>query len=370
MNNVLDGLQKDHPGLVALAEEVSAGGNTEFKKLIPREMLEHLESSADYKLSDYIHQADLNETQVSILVFLRNNVQVKQGGNGQLERVYTGTLKKYTEVLCRLFNHAKIQVRGIRSHHLADYIYTRLELRLSANTVNLEIRAMRSFFRFLHQSGFMPQNPAGTIKEIKGGKKHHFSHTLSFEQAREILLYAKENLPFRDFVMLSTLRFAGLRAEEVVSLRYSNLIQGVTGCWFLQVTGKGNKTREVPIPSSLAKDILEHRFKVFSVPRDRLDVPGLRNVPVFSKLHRPFNALTYSSVYYLVAKVSEKVIGKKISPHWFRHTFATHASMKGIDIKTVSLFLGHNSINTTMIYEQSFELQKGNYGKILAEEYV
>ncbi|WP_045216283.1 tyrosine-type recombinase/integrase [Desulfonatronovibrio magnus] len=82
-----------------------------------------------------------------------------------------------------------------------------------------------------------------------------------------------------------------------------------------------------------------------------------------------FDGLTVSSLYKLVRKYGLEALGKQISPHWFRHTYATHIRARNVDVKAVSMLLGHNSIQTTMNYDHSFQLQQGNYGDILVEEY-
>lgn len=170
--------------------------------------------------------------------------------------------------------------------------------------------------------------------------------------------------------MFATMRFAGLRAEELVTLTWGNLERNaITEGWQLRVTGKGNKERIVPIPHNLAEDLLIFRGSIFGVSTEHDEVPGLVNVPMFGSYNSKFKVLSTSLLHKLTKKYGQEALGKKISPHWFRHTYATHARSRKVDIKAVSMLLGHNSIQTTMNYDHSFQLQQGNYGDILSDEY-
>lgn len=370
MSNLPSLFQENFPTLVALADEVGGKRNGYFKELIPKEIIKHLKDSENSRLADYLRINFLNETEISILAFLRNNIHIKKEANGQIVRVYTGTIQKYTQILCRFFNFTRFHVRGIQSYHLADFINKGLDSDLAVNTLNLQIRALRSYFRFLNENGFLPNNPAIGLKEIKGGKKYHSSHVLSLEEAKALMNYARENTSLRNYLILAVLRFGGLRREEVAGLKFTDLVQGaVSGGWMLEVTGKGNKERSVPIMNALAQEILKYRQDVFGVPREILSVPGLKNTFMFGKSQNPFKPLSTNYIYKLVQKLGLEALGKRITPHWLRHTYVTHLKIKKVDIKTISILVGHESLQTTLNYEQSFHLQQGNYGDILVDEY-
>jgi integrase/recombinase XerC len=341
-----------------------------YADITVRELLNHLEASRGRSLLDYLRLHPMDETRAYVLAFLRNLVHVKKEKAGGIVLVYTGTVKKYAQVLVVFFNSCRQPVSGVRSYHIADLINKELSSGKAVNTVNLKIRALRSFFKFLHSNGFIKANPTVNLKDIKGGRKYHSSHFLSFDEAGKIMNHVRGNCSVRDQLIFSVMRYAGVRAEETVSLRWGDLERNnISGAWQLKIVGKGNKERTVPILQNLAKDLLKYREQVFSVLPEHENVPGLSKTPMFGHHRDPFKPLSTSFLYKLVSKYGWEVLGKKISPHWFRHTFATHAGMKEVDIKAISHLLGHTSIQTTMNYEHSFQLQQGKYGEIFVDEY-
>lgn len=105
--------------------------------------------------------------------------------------------------------------------------------------------------------------PQPALKILRG-EKYHSKRFFSFEEARQLLSHVKSNHPQRDYLMFATMRFAGLRAEELVTLTWGCLERNkITDGWQLRVTGKGNKERVVPIPLNLAEDLLAFRESVF-----------------------------------------------------------------------------------------------------------
>lgn len=115
--------------------------------------------------------------------------------------------------------------------------------------------------------------------------------------------------------MFATMRFAGLRAEELVTLTWGCLERNkITDGWQLRVTGKGNKERVVPIPLNLAEDLLAFRESVFDVSKEHEEIPRLIHTPMFGSYNNPLKMLTVSSLYKLVRKYGQEGSWKTNQP--------------------------------------------------------
>jgi integrase/recombinase XerD len=146
----------------------------------------------------------------------------------------------------------------------------------------------------------------------------------------------------RDRTMLETLYGCGLRVSELVTLKMSDLFfdEG-----FVRVTGKGNKQRFVPIGDVTRKYIEIYLNSV----RNQLTIQKGHEDTIF--LNRRGKGLTRAMVFTIIKELAQKIkLGKSISPHTFRHSFATHLLENGADLRSIQLMLGHESITTTEIY--------------------
>jgi integrase/recombinase XerD len=146
----------------------------------------------------------------------------------------------------------------------------------------------------------------------------------------------------RNRAMLETLYGCGLRVSELVTLKLSDLFPDEG---FIRVTGKGNKQRFVPVGESTLRYI---GFYVDGI-RNHLDIKKGHEDTVF--LNRHGKGLTRAMVFTIIRRLAEKIdLRKTISPHTFRHSFATHLLENGADLRSIQLMLGHESITTTEIY--------------------
>ncbi|MFN2268406.1 MAG: tyrosine-type recombinase/integrase, partial [Desulfonatronovibrio sp.] len=161
----------------------------------------------------------------------------------------------------------------------------------------------------------------------------------------------------------------GARVQELVDIKIKDLHLEAKNP-FIIVTGKGNKTRMVNIPQELANDLLGYRQQRFKVPTGAKDAPGIKDFPVFGGKRDPRRKLHYEEVYRMLKSYSLEILGKKASPHWFRHTFVTHLLGKGSDMKVVSAIVGHGCISTTLKYNQSYHLQNGEVESVFNGEYA
>ena len=223
-------------------------------------------------------------------------------------------------------------LKGFLVWYSADNKNTRTQSRV--------LSGVRAFFRFLLIEGEIEDNPAALIESPKIGLK--LPEVLSVSEidriVEEIDLSKAEG--HRNKAIIETLYGCGLRVSELVNLRLTDIHYGEG---FVVVTGKGNKQRLVPVGSKALKEI-----DIYKQDRNRLPVIHDQNI-LF--LNRRGNRLTRSMIFTIVKDLALKAgIRKKISPHTFRHSFATHMIEAGADLRAVQEMLGHESILTTEIY--------------------
>jgi integrase/recombinase XerD len=202
------------------------------------------------------------------------------------------------------------------------------------------ISGIRGFFRFLLIEGEIDENPASLLETPKIGFK--LPEVLSVEEIDRMIAVIDLSKPegHRNKAIIETLYGCGLRVSELVSLRLTDIHYGEG---FLTVTGKGNKQRLVPVSNKALREI-----DIYKPDRNRLRTIYDQNI-VF--LNRRGRKLTRAMIFTIIKDLAVKAgIRKKISPHTFRHSFATHLIEGGADLRAVQEMLGHESILTTEIY--------------------
>lgn len=204
------------------------------------------------------------------------------------------------------------------------------------------LSGIKAFYRFLLYDGVLTEDPTELLDAPKIGL--HLPDVLSIEEIEAIISVIDLSTPegHRNRAMVEVLYGCGLRVSELITLRLSNLF---FGDGFVKIIGKGNKERYVPIGSTAQKMV-------------KLYVEGARATLKIRKgeedyvfLNRRGSHLTREMVFMLVKKwAKEAGVEKSISPHTFRHSFATHLVEGGADLRAVQQMLGHESITTTEIY--------------------
>ena len=232
-----------------------------------------------------------------------------------------------------------LKVTGI---HLQDFIEWINDLGMSAFSQARIISGLKSFYKYLVFEGELDEDPTALLEAPKLGRK--LPDTLSIEEIDQILANIDHSKPegMRNRAMIETLYSSGLRVSELINLKISNIHFDVG---FLRVLGKGNKERLVPIGKEALKYISIYREQV----RGQLDIkPGHES---FLFLNRRGRQMTRQMVFIMIRELVKTVgIKKTISPHTFRHSFATHLIEGGADLRAVQEMLGHESITTTEIY--------------------
>lgn len=216
------------------------------------------------------------------------------------------------------------------------------ELGMGATTQARIISGIRSFYKYLLTEQLVTIDPSTLLEAPKTRRK--LPDTLSFEEIEQLIGAIDLSSPesTRNKAILETMYSCGLRVSELVGLKISCLYLDIG---FIRVIGKGDKERLVPIGTDAIKCIKIYKDTV----RSHQNVSEKNQDILF--LNRRGNALSRVMIFYIIKKLALTAgITKVISPHTFRHSFATHLVEGGADLRAVQEMLGHESITTTEIY--------------------
>jgi len=242
----------------------------------------------------------------------------------------------------RLRNH-DLPPAGVTTGHLQQFILWINELGLGARSQARLLSTLKTFFQYLLIEEVIDSDPTELLEGPRLSRK--IPEVLSYEEVQRLLatIDLSTDHGVRNRAMLETLYACGLRVSELCSLRLSNLFFDVG---FIKVIGKGDKERIIPIGEEAVKHI---GLYIEGVRRRMLNIrKGQENI-LF--LNRRGSALSRVMVFMIVkAAARDAGLEKNVSPHTFRHSFATHLIEGGADLKAVQDMLGHESIITTEIY--------------------
>jgi len=216
------------------------------------------------------------------------------------------------------------------------------ELGMSAGSQARIISGLKSFFRYCLLEQIVTVDPTTLLESPK--LKRSLPDVLSFEEIENIIAQIDASKPEggRNKAILETMYSCGLRVTELVNLRISCLYLDVG---FIRVTGKGDKERLVPIGSDAIKYISLYKNNI------RVHMPLKPGNEDILFLNRRGRKLTRVMIFLIIKDLAKQAgISKNISPHTFRHSFATHLVEGGADLRAVQEMLGHESITTTEIY--------------------
>lgn len=232
--------------------------------------------------------------------------------------------------------------KSIQLNDLQGFVKTIHEGGLSASSQARIISGIKSFFHYLLLEEVIQQNPAELLESPKTLRK--LPDTLSIHEIDRMVATIDMSKPegIRNKAMIETMYGCGLRVSELTGVKISSVYfqEG-----FLKITGKGNKERLVPlgkIAASLIKQYMEHV---------RVHIKPQKTATDILFLNKRGNKLSRVMVFMVVKTLAEQAgIHKTVSPHTFRHSFATHLIEGGADLRAVQEMLGHESITTTEIY--------------------
>jgi len=213
---------------------------------------------------------------------------------------------------------------------------------VSPRTQARVISGLKGFFTYLVFEDYREDNPMDLIEIPKIGRK--LPDTLSEKEINDLIEAIDLSKPEgeRNRAILETLYGCGLRVSELINLKLSDLYFDED---FIKVTGKGNKQRFVPISEINQKYINIYKKEV------RVHLPIQKEHEDYVFLNRRGKQLTRAMIFTIVKRLAEQIgLKKNISPHTFRHSFATHLLENGADLRAIQQMLGHESITTTEVY--------------------
>jgi integrase/recombinase XerD len=239
-------------------------------------------------------------------------------------------------------NQKKVPPEKVKLQHLKSFVEWLNERGVSPRTQARTISGIKSFYKYLLIEGKISSDPTALLESPKIGRK--LPDILSMEEIDSLIDGIDLEKPEgqRNKAMLETLYSCGLRVSELVNLKITNLFfdQG-----FIKIEGKADKERLVPV----SKRAIEEINKYMNGYRKNLKIDKESENILF--LNRRGKKLSRVMVFTIIKNLAEKIdLDKKISPHTFRHSFATHLINGGADLRAVQEMLGHESILTTEIY--------------------
>ncbi len=257
------------------------------------------------------------------------------------------TLDAYVRDIKKLESFAttdlgEISPQIISYENLQEFIYQLSKKKISERSQARGISSIKAFFKFLLEEEYRDDNPSSLLEGPKLGL--YLPDTLSIDDIDRIIdnIEKHTDIGKRNQCILEVLYGCGLRVSELVDLKISNINFKEN---FIIVEGKGEKTRLVPLAKSTADCILDY----------------IKNVRGNAKINKKFEDILFLNtrgtnmsrviVFIIIKELTQKAgINKSISPHTFRHSFATHLLQNGADLRFIQEMLGHSSITTTQVY--------------------
>ena len=264
---------------------------------------------------------------------------LEKGLSENTQMAYIRDVKKLQKFVS---NNESITPYNIDRFLIQDFIYNFAKQSTSVKSQARLISSIKSFFKFLQIDEKREDNPAELLESPKIGL--YLPDVLSHEEVvtliKSIDLSKQEGE--RNRSIIETLYGCGLRVSELINLKLSDLYLNEN---FIRVTGKGDKQRLVPVSERTINFITIYRdsIRVHQIPK-----PNCEDI-LF--LNRRGGKLTREMIFIIIKNIAEKAgIKKKVSPHTFRHSFATILLKNGADLRSIQQMLGHESITTTEIY--------------------
>jgi integrase/recombinase XerD len=266
-------------------------------------------------------------------------LKIERGLSSHTLQNYIRDVKK----LISFLNKKKISSSpiAIKDEVIQQFIYE-IAKEISPRSQARIISGLRSYFNYLIFENYRASNPTDLIETPKIGVK--LPDTLSEQEINNLIsaIDLSKAEGERNRAMLETMYSCGLRVSELIDLKISDLFfdEG-----FIKIVGKGNKERFIPIHFSAQKYIILYMNEI----RTQLTIKKGFEDTLF--LNRRGKSLSRQMIFMILKDLAIKIdLNKKISPHTFRHSFATHLLKNGADLRAIQQMLGHESITTTEVY--------------------
>lgn len=275
----------------------------------------------------------------------RTYLDVEKNVSAHTKTAYISDLKEYIQFLNEN-NIIKDQSDIIHAdtETIKEYLGCLYRQKVKKITVNRKISSLKSFYKYILRTGKIQNNPAEMIQTLKTEK--YMPTFLSVDEVIELLERTNENsiLGLRNRAILEIFYSSGLRLSELAGL---NLIDLDFNQKLVKVRGKGRKERIVPIGGPAIKAIRDYLSKIGEIRKK--ENSDTFKIPLFLNIQG--NRITTRSIARIVNEMTAKSgIGRKISPHALRHSFATHLLNAGADLRSIQELLGHESLSTTQKY--------------------
>lgn len=282
----------------------------------------------------------IDMTWENAIKLFQNYLKLERSLAGNSVEAYVHDIVKLEQFIA--ISNPDVLPAQITAVHLQDFIEYLNELGMSAHSQARILSGIKAFYKYLMYEDLINKDPSALMEGPKLGRK--LPDTLSFPEVEVLLAAIDLSTPegARNRAILETLYSSGLRVSELVELKLSNVYFDIG---FLRVIGKGNKERLVPLGRDAQKFLRSYIREI----RVHIEInPGFEN---YIFLNRRGRKLTRVMIFVIIKNLA-KVAGitKNISPHTFRHSFATHLIEGGADLRAVQEMLGHESITTTEIY--------------------
>ena len=257
------------------------------------------------------------------------------------------TLDAYLRDIRKLQNYAETELTGtgpqeITFTQLQEYLYQLSKQKFSERSQARWVSSIKAFFKYLVEDEIRTDNPAILLEGPKLGL--YLPDTLSFDDIERIItaIDISTDLGKRNQCMIEVLYGCGLRVSELIDIKISNINYKEN---YLKVDGKGDESRFVPLAdytTRLIRDYIKNVRSQYKINKKFEDILFLNSRG---------SAMSRVIVFIIIKELTEKAgISKRISPHTFRHSFATHLLQNGADLRYIQEMLGHSSITTTEIY--------------------
>ncbi len=266
----------------------------------------------------------------------------------KLERsLANNSIDAYLSDITKLRQFLEIKQRDVgptkvSQQDLVDFLEFITELGMSAYTQARMVSGLKAFFKFLAYEEVITKDPSALIEAPRLGRK--LPDTLDLPEIDKLFEAIDLSTPEgqRNRAMLETLYSSGLRVSELTELKISNIHEDIG---FLRIIGKGGKERLVPVGKSALKYIKIFRDQI------RVHIHIQKSFEDHLFLTKRGKSISRVMVFMIIKDLAAKIgMNKNISPHTFRHSFATHLIERGADLRAVQEMLGHESITTTEIY--------------------
>lgn len=248
-----------------------------------------------------------------------------------------GKLAQFVEI-----RHSGMQPESLTHKHLQSFLKYLNELGMSAHSQARILSGVKGFFKYLVFEERLEKDPTALLEGPRLGRR--LPDTLDYVEITRLLDAIDLSSPEggRNRAMLEVLYSSGLRVSELVELKRANIYFDLG---FLRVVGKGNKERLIPVGRDAMK------FLKIYLEEIRVHVPVQKGFEAYVFLNRAGRKISRVTIFLVIKALAAKIgLKKSISPHTFRHSFATHLIEGGADLRAVQEMLGHESITTTEIY--------------------